>query len=85
LETAASRGAGNAENVALPDGRSFFGGDCEESHDHDASQEAEGMVMEAIIRRYYYFPIHSFGSSSISFSNFPVFLVLLVMEFGRSC
>jgi hypothetical protein len=25
---------------------------------HDASQEAEGMVVEAILRRYYWFPLH---------------------------
>jgi hypothetical protein len=28
---------------------------------HDASQEAEGVVMEAIIRNYYCFPLHYFG------------------------
>jgi hypothetical protein len=38
---------------------------AEESH--DASQEADGMVMEAIIRRYYCFPLQYFGRSSISF------------------
>jgi hypothetical protein len=32
---------------------------------HDASQEAQGVVMEAIIQRYYCFPLHYFGSSSI--------------------
>jgi hypothetical protein len=51
---------------------------------HDASQEAKGVVMEAIIGRYYCFPLHYFGSSSILLSNLRVFLVLLVMESGRS-
>jgi hypothetical protein len=39
---------------------------------HDASQEAEGVVMEAILRRYYCFPLYEFGSSYISFSNIRV-------------
>jgi hypothetical protein len=52
---------------------------------HGASMEAEGVVMEAITRRYYCFAIHYFGTSSISVSNLCVFLVLLVMESGRSC
>jgi hypothetical protein len=32
---------------------------------HDASQEAQDVVMEAIIRRYYCFPLHYFVSSTI--------------------
>jgi hypothetical protein len=43
------------------------------------------MVMQAIIRRYYCFPLNYFRSSSISFSNLRIFLVLLVMESGRIC
>jgi hypothetical protein len=38
---------------------------AEESH--DASKEAEGVVMEAIIRRYYCFPLQYFGSSILFF------------------
>jgi hypothetical protein len=38
------------------------------------------VVTEAIIRRYYCFPLHLFRSSSILFSNLRVFLLLLVME-----
>jgi hypothetical protein len=68
--------------VALVDGGSFFGDDCEESR--EASQEAKGVVMDEIFRRYNCFPIHLFGSSFILFSNLLVFLVLLVMESGRS-
>jgi hypothetical protein len=40
-------------------------------------------VLEAIIRRYYCFPLHLFRSSSIAFSNLRVFLVLLVMEYWK--
>jgi hypothetical protein len=82
LLTATLLGNGNAENVALAEGYPSLAV-IEESH--ASSQEAGGMVMEAFIRRYYCFPLHCFGSSSISLSNLHVFLVLLVMESGRSC
>jgi hypothetical protein len=82
LLTATLLGNGNAQNVALAGGYPSLAV-IEESH--ASSQEAGGVVMEAFIIRYYSFPLHYFGSSSISFSNLHVFLVLLVMESGRRC
>jgi hypothetical protein len=53
---------------------------------HDASQEAEGVVMEAILRRYYCFSLSTSSDQAIfRFLIYVYFCLFLVKESGRSC